>query len=51
MASLIQLVVLFVILAIVFAVFGKKGIAGLSWGIAKWLFIAFIVLAVVAFIF
>jgi uncharacterized membrane protein YtjA (UPF0391 family) len=51
MATLIQLVALFVILAIVFAVLGKRGIAGISWSIAKWLFIAFIVLAVIAFIF
>jgi uncharacterized membrane protein YtjA (UPF0391 family) len=51
MPSLIELVVLFVILAVVFAVFGKRGIAGLSWSVAKWLFIAFIVLAVIAFIF
>jgi uncharacterized membrane protein YtjA (UPF0391 family) len=51
MASLIQLVVLFIILAIVFAVLGKRGIAGISWSIAKWLFLIFIVLAIIAFIF
>jgi uncharacterized membrane protein YtjA (UPF0391 family) len=35
----------------VFAVLGKRGIAGISWSIAKWLFLIFIVLAIIAFIF
>jgi hypothetical protein len=35
-----------VILAIVFAVLGKRRIAGISWSIAKWIFIIIIVLAI-----
>jgi len=51
MATLIQLVILFVILAVVFGFLGKRGVAGISWSIAKWLIIVFIALAVIAFIF
>jgi len=45
--GLIELAVLFLILAIVAAVLGSQGIAGLSMDIAKWLVIIFVVLAVV----
>jgi len=44
----IELAVLFVILAIVAAVLGARGVAGLSMTIAKWLVIIFIVLAIVS---
>jgi len=48
--DLIGLAILFLILAIVAAVLGARGVAGLSMDIAKWLVIIFIVLAVVTFI-
>lgn len=46
----LELAVFFLILAIVAAVLGARGIAGLSMSIAKWLIIIFIVLAIVSFI-
>jgi uncharacterized membrane protein YtjA (UPF0391 family) len=46
----IELAVLFLILAIVAAVLGARGVAGLSMDIAKWLVIIFVVLAIVTFI-
>jgi uncharacterized membrane protein YtjA (UPF0391 family) len=48
--GLLGLAVLFVVLALVAAVLGARGIAGLSMDIAKWLVIIFIVLAVVTFL-
>lgn len=48
--DLIELAILFLILAVVAAVLGARGIAGLSMDIAKWLVIIFVVLAVVTFI-
>lgn len=48
--GLIELAILFLILAVVAAVLGAKGVAGLSMTIAKWLVIIFVVLAIVAFI-
>jgi uncharacterized membrane protein YtjA (UPF0391 family) len=44
----LELAVLFFVLAIVAAVFGARGVAGLSMEIAKWLVVIFIVLAVVS---
>ncbi|WP_049913633.1 DUF1328 domain-containing protein [Haloferax prahovense] len=46
----IELAVLFLILAIVAAVLGARGVAGLSMDIAKWLVIIFVVLAIVTFL-
>lgn len=46
----IELAVFFLILAIVAAVLGAQGIAGLSMDIAKWLVIIFVVLAVITFV-
>jgi uncharacterized membrane protein YtjA (UPF0391 family) len=46
----LELAVLFFVLAIVAAVFGARGVAGLSMEIAKWLVVIFIVLAVVSVI-
>ena len=46
----IELAVLFLILAIVAAVLGVRGVAGISMGIAKWLVIIFVVLAVITFV-
>ncbi len=48
--DLIGLAVLFLILAIVAAVLGARGVAGLSMAIAKWLVLIFVVLAIVTFI-
>ncbi|HUW85626.1 MAG TPA: DUF1328 family protein [Methanoregula sp.] len=47
---LIELAVLFLILALVAYILGARGIAGFSMDIAKWLVIIFVVVAVVAFI-
>lgn len=46
----IELAVLFLILALVAAVLGARGVAGLSMDIAKWLIIIFVVLAIVSFV-
>lgn len=48
--DLIGLAVLFLILALVAAVLGARGVAGLSMTIAKWLVIIFVILAIVAFV-
>jgi len=48
--GLIELAVLFLILAVVAAVLGVSGVAGLSVEIAKWLVVIFIVLAVISFV-
>ena len=44
----LSLAILFIVLAIVAAVLGARGIAGLSMTIAKWLVILFVVLAIVS---
>lgn len=49
--DLIELAVLFLLLALVTGLLGVRGIAGLSIDIAKWLVIIFVVLAVLTFIF
>lgn len=46
--GLIELAVLFLILAVLAAVLGARGIAGLSMDIAKWLVIIFVALAVIS---
>lgn len=46
----IGLAVLFLILALVAAVLGARGIAGVSMQIAKWLVIIFVILAIISFI-
>lgn len=48
--DLIELAILFLLLAVVAAVLGARGIAGLSMDIAKWLIILFVLLAIVSFI-
>jgi uncharacterized membrane protein YtjA (UPF0391 family) len=48
--DLIGLAILFLVLAVVAAVLGASGVAGMSMSIAKWLVIIFVVLAVVTFI-
>ncbi|HDR73881.1 MAG TPA: DUF1328 domain-containing protein [Methanoculleus sp.] len=46
--GLVGLAILFFILALVFAVLGARGIAGISMSIARWLVIIFIVLAILS---
>jgi uncharacterized membrane protein YtjA (UPF0391 family) len=46
----LELAILFFVLAIVAAVVGARGVAGLSMNIAKWLVIIFLVLAVVSLV-
>lgn len=46
----IELAVLFLVLALVAAVLGARGVAGLSMEIAKWLIIIFVVLAIISFL-
>lgn len=47
---LIELAVLFLVLALVAYVLGARGIAGFTMDIAKWLVIIFVIVAIVAFI-
>jgi uncharacterized membrane protein YtjA (UPF0391 family) len=47
---IIELAVLFLVLALVAYILGARGIAGFSMDIAKWLVIIFIIIAIVAFI-
>lgn len=51
MADLIYLAVVFLVLALLFAILGMRGIAGLSMEIAKWFVIIFVVVAVITFLF
>lgn len=51
MVSLIWLAVVFLVLALVFYIFGAKGIAGFSMDVAKWLVIIFVVIAIITFLF
>ncbi|HWQ67837.1 MAG TPA: DUF1328 family protein [Methanospirillum sp.] len=51
MADLIYLAVVFLVLALVFAIMGMRGIAGFSMEIAKWFVIIFVVVAVITFLF
>lgn len=46
----IELAILFIILAIVAAVLGARGVAGLSMTVAKWFIILFIILAVISLV-
>jgi len=47
---IIELAVLFLVLALVAYVMGAQGVAGFSMDIAKWLVIIFVIVAIVAFI-
>ena len=51
MADLIYLAVVFLILALVFAILGMRGIAGFSMEIARWFVIIFVVVALITFLF
>lgn len=46
----LQYAVVFFVLAIIAAVVGARGIAGVSMAIARWLVIIFIVLAIIALV-
>ncbi|MDD1689645.1 MAG: DUF1328 domain-containing protein [Methanoregula sp.] len=47
---LIELAVLFLVLALVAYILGARGVAGFSMDIAKWLIIIFVIVAIVAFV-
>jgi uncharacterized membrane protein YtjA (UPF0391 family) len=47
---LIELAVLFLVLALIAYILGARGIAGFSMDIAKWLVIIFVIVAIVTFI-
>jgi uncharacterized membrane protein YtjA (UPF0391 family) len=47
---LIELAVLFLVLALVAYILGARGIAGFSMEIAKWFIIIFVIVAIVAFV-
>lgn len=46
--AVLELAIAFFVLALIAGIFGARGIAGLSMGIAKWLVIIFVILAVVS---
>lgn len=46
----IELAVVFLVLALIAAIVGARGVAGVSMAIAKWLVIIFVVLAIVSFL-
>ena len=48
--DLIGLAIAFLVLAVIAAVVGASGVAGVSMDIAKWLVIIFVILAVVTFV-
>ena len=48
--DLIFLAIIFLVLALVFYIFGAKGIAGFSMEIAKWLVIIFVIIAIITFL-
>jgi len=47
MVNLIQLAVIFLILALIFFIMGMRGIAGVTMEIAKWLVIIFVAVAII----
>ena len=48
--AIIELAIAFLVLALIAGLLGAGGVAGLSMDIAKWLVIAFVVLAVISFV-
>jgi uncharacterized membrane protein YtjA (UPF0391 family) len=48
--AILELAIAFFVLALVAGLLGAGGVAGLSMDIAKWLVIAFIVLAIVSLV-
>ncbi len=51
MADLLTLAIIFFILAIIAAVLGMWGVAGVSMEVAKWLVIIFVILAIISLVF
>ena len=51
MATLLGLAVVFLIVAVLAYLFGAKGVAGLSMGIAKMLMVVFVSLFAISFVF
>ncbi len=51
MADLLTLAIIFFILAIIMALLGMWGVAGVSMEIAKWLVIIFVILAIISLLF
>jgi uncharacterized membrane protein YtjA (UPF0391 family) len=51
MATLLGLAIVFLIVAVLAYLFGAKGLAGLSMGIAKTLVVVFVVLFAISFVF
>jgi uncharacterized membrane protein YtjA (UPF0391 family) len=51
MDGLLSLAVFFIILAFIAYILGARGVAGFSMGIAKWLIIIFIILAIISVLF
>jgi uncharacterized membrane protein YtjA (UPF0391 family) len=47
---LVELALLFLVLALVAYILGARGIAGFSLDIAKWLIIIFVIVVILAFI-
>lgn len=48
--NFLELAVLFFVIAVVAAVLGARGVAGVSMTVAKWLVIIFLVLAVISLV-
>ncbi|MFA5613445.1 MAG: DUF1328 domain-containing protein [Methanoculleus sp.] len=46
--GLVGLAILFFIIALVLAILGARGAAGISMSIAKWLIILFVILAIIS---
>lgn len=47
---ILELAILFIVLAIVAALLGATGVAGITWAVAKWLLIIFVILAIISFV-
>lgn len=48
--AILELAIGFFVLAIIAAILGIRGVAGLSFDIAKWLVIIFLILAVISYL-
>lgn len=48
--AILELVIAFLVLAIIAGALGAGGVAGMSMNIAKWLVIVFVVLAIASFL-
>lgn len=46
----LELAILFIVLALIAAVIGARGVAGISMTVAKWFIIVFIILAVISLV-